>query len=42
MQEHNKKYNQLLVDKLNSEDALKAQAEAEKAALIKDWEGRLK
>ena len=42
VQEHNRKYNELLKDKLNSEDALKAQAEAEKAALVKDWEKRLK
>ena len=27
VQEHNKKYNDLLTEKLNSEDALKAQAE---------------
>jgi cytochrome c553 len=31
VQEQNKKYNELLKDKLNSEDALRAQAEAEKA-----------
>lgn len=42
VQEHNRKYNELLKDKLNSEDALKAQAEAEKAQLIKEWEKRLK
>lgn len=42
VQEHNKKYNELLKDKLNSEDALKAQAEADKQALIKEWEKKLK
>lgn len=41
VQEHNKKYNELLTEKLNSEDALKAQAEAEKKALIKEWQGKL-
>ena len=30
VQEHNKKYNELLTEKLNSEDALKAGFEAEK------------
>ena len=42
VQEHNKKYNELLKDKLNSEDALRAQFEADKAALIKEWEKKLK
>ena len=42
IQEHNRKYNDLLKDKLNSEDALKAQAEADRAALIKEWEKKLK
>ncbi len=42
VQESNKKYNELLKEKFNMEDQLKAQAEAEKAALIKDWEKRLK
>ena len=42
IQEHNKKYNELLKEKLNSEDALKAQFEKEKANLIKDWEKKLK
>ena len=37
VQEHNKKYNELLTEKLNSEDALKAQAEAEKKQLVKEW-----
>ena len=41
VQEHNKKYNDLLTDKLNSEDALKAKAESEKAALIKEWTTKL-
>ena len=41
VQEHNKKYNDLLTDKLNSEDQLKAQAEAEKKALIKEWQSKL-
>lgn len=42
IQEHNKKYNELLKEKLNSEDALSAKAEAEKAALIKEWQQKLK
>jgi len=42
IQEHNRKYNELLKDKLNMEDQLKAQYEAEKAALIKEWEKKLK
>ena len=42
VQEHNKKYNELLKDKLNSEDALRAQAESDRAALIKEWEKKLK
>ena len=37
VQEHNKKYNELLTEKLNSEDALKAKAEAEKKQLVKEW-----
>ena len=41
VQEHNKKYNDLLTEKLNSEDALKAQAEAEKKQLNKDWSTKL-
>lgn len=41
VQESNKKYNDLLTEKLNSEDALKAKAEAEKAALIKEWTSKL-
>ncbi len=42
IQENNKKYNELLKAKLDSEDALKAQFEADKAALIKEWEKKLK
>ncbi len=42
IQEHNRKYNELLKDKLNMEDQMKAQFEAEKAALIKEWEKKLK
>jgi hypothetical protein len=42
IQEHNRKYNELLKDKLNSEDALKAQFEADKLSLIKEWEKKLK
>ena len=41
VQEHNKKYNELLTEKLNSEDALKAQFEADKKALVKEWQGKL-
>jgi len=37
VQEHNKKYNELLTEKLNTEDALKKQAEADRNALIKEW-----
>ena len=36
VQESNRKYNELLTEKLNSEDALKAQAEQEKSALRKE------
>lgn len=42
IQEHNKKYNELLKEKLNSEDALKAAFDKEKASLIKEWEKKLK
>ena len=42
VQESNKKYSDLLLEKLNSEDALKAQFENEKKQLIKDWEKKLK
>ena len=41
VQEHNKKYNELLTEKLNSEDALKAQADADKKTLIKEWSTKL-
>ena len=41
MQEHNKKYNELLTEKLNSEDALKAQAEQEKSELRKEMQMKL-
>lgn len=41
VQEHNKKYNELLTEKLNSEDALKAQFEIEKKALIKEWQTKM-
>ena len=41
VQEHNKKYNDLLTEKLKSEDALKAKSEAEKASLIKDWTAKV-
>ena len=39
-QESNKKYNELLTEKLNSEDALKIKFETEKAALIKEWQAK--
>jgi hypothetical protein len=29
-----------LTEKLNSEDALRIKAETEKAALVKEWQGR--
>lgn len=38
VQESNKKYNDLLTEKLNSEEALKKQFEADKSALIKEWQ----
>jgi hypothetical protein len=41
VQEHNRKYNDLLTEKLNSEDAIKAKAEAEKAGLIKEWTAKV-
>jgi hypothetical protein len=40
VQESNKKYNELLTEKLNSEDALKIKFETEKAALIKEWQAK--
>ena len=42
IQEHNKKYNDLLKEKFTMEDQLKAAAEAEKALLLKDYEKKLK
>lgn len=41
-EQQNKKYDELLKDKLKSENALRAQAESDKAALIKEWEMKLK
>jgi hypothetical protein len=41
VQEHNKKYNELLTEKLNSEDQLKAQAEKDLAQCNKDWQTKL-
>lgn len=41
VQEHNKKYNELLTEKLNSEDALKAGFEAEKKQLAKEASQKL-
>lgn len=41
VQEHNKKYGDLLTEKLNSEDNLRQQAEADKNALIKEWQRKL-
>ena len=41
VQEHNKKYGDLQIEKLNSEDALKAQAEADKKQLMKEWSEKL-
>ena len=38
VQESNKKYNELLTEKLNSEDKLKADFVSAKAALIKEWQ----
>lgn len=42
VQESNKKYNDLLKEKFAMEDAMKTQAEAERAALIKEWEKKLR
>ena len=39
--EHNKVYNQLLTEKLNSEDALKAQHKEDVTALNRDWQAKL-
>lgn len=41
VQEHNKKYSDLLQAKLDSEDQLKEQAEKDKAKLNQDWQLRL-
>ena len=38
VQESNKKYNELLTDKLNTEEQMKKDFEAEKADLIKEWQ----
>lgn len=38
VQEHNRKFNELLQAKLDSEDKLKEQAEKDKAILNKEWE----
>lgn len=40
VQESNKKYNDLLTEKLNSEDRMKAEFAAEKAALTKTWQAK--
>jgi hypothetical protein len=37
VQESNKKYNELLTEKLNNEDKMKKEFEADKAALVKEW-----
>ena len=41
VQEHNKKYNELLTEKLNSEDALRAEQKAAIAAVNKEWQQKL-
>lgn len=41
VQEHNKKYSDLLQAKLDSEDQLKEQAERDKAKLAQDWQQKL-
>jgi hypothetical protein len=41
VQESNKKYNELLTEKLNSEDALKQKAEKDLAQNNKDWQIKL-
>lgn len=38
MQESNKKYNELQIEKLNSEEKLKKDFAEEKAALVKEWQ----
>ena len=42
MRESNKKYNDLLQEKLNSEDALNSRFEADKKALLADAEKRIR
>jgi hypothetical protein len=37
VQESNKKYNELLTDKLNNEDKMKKDFDAERSALVKEW-----
>ena len=41
VQESNKKYNALLTEKLDSEEALKSQAEVEKKEIVKEWQTKL-
>lgn len=41
VQEHNKKYNDLLTEKLNTEDAMRAEHEAEKKQLAKEASAKL-
>ncbi len=41
VQEHNKKYTELLTEKLNSEDALRQQFDQDRKALIKEWQTKL-
>ena len=41
VQEHNKKYNELLTDKLNSEDALRAEHKQATSTLNKEWQAKL-
>ena len=40
MQESNKKYNELLTEKLNMEDKMKKDFAQEKAQLIKEWQAK--
>jgi hypothetical protein len=42
VQEHNRKYNELLQQKMDSEDALKEQAEKERKKLLAEAEQRLR
>lgn len=42
VQEHNRKYNQLLQDKMDSEDALKEQSEKEKKVIHIEWDVKAK